>query len=62
MTLEQQTAAGYRYLLVCAVQAGGGQGAVRQQAMTGLTTAAGSALYWRRLLTPDQPTVAFPGT
>jgi len=62
VALEEQVAAAYRYLLVCAVQAGGGQTTIRTQALTGLTTAATSAVSWRGLVTPTTPTVAFPGT
>jgi hypothetical protein len=60
VALEEQSAAAYRYLLVCSAQAGSNL-SIRPQAMTGLTTAAQDATYWRRLVTPDRPTVAFPG-
>ncbi|HEX2903313.1 MAG TPA: DUF4439 domain-containing protein [Jatrophihabitans sp.] len=62
LELEERTAAGYRFLLLAGVQAGGSQQPIRTQAMTGLTGAAGTALYWRRLLHPQRPTVPFPGT
>ena len=59
--IEESTAAGYRYLLECAVRAGGAQAAIRRQALTGLTDAARAAAYWRQLISPDRPTVPFPG-
>jgi hypothetical protein len=61
LQLEQDCAAGYRYLLAAAVSAGGQQLEVRRQALAGLTSAAESATQWRALLTPVTPTVAFPG-
>ncbi len=62
LQLEEQVAAAYRYLLLCAIRAGGAQPGIRNQAVTGLTTAASSGLYWRRLTTPGAPTAAFPGS
>jgi hypothetical protein len=59
--IEETSAAGYRYLLECAVRAGGDQTAIRQQAMTGLTEAAQAAVYWRGFTNPGRPTVPFPG-
>jgi hypothetical protein len=66
LELEQDCAAGYRHLL--ASTAGGtpagntaATSGVRQQALTGLRTAASQAAYWRALLHPDVPTVPFPG-
>jgi hypothetical protein len=59
--LEQQTAEAYRFLLLSCIRAGGSQAATRRQALSGLSTAAGSATYWRAALTPDSPTIAFPG-
>lgn len=35
--------------------------ALRQQAMAGLRDAALNSTYWRMLISPDTPTVAFPG-
>lgn len=61
VTLEAQTAAAYRYLLLSTVRAGGAQKALRTQAIAGLTGAASSGLYWRRLVSPATPTVPFPG-
>jgi Domain of unknown function (DUF4439) len=58
--LEQDCAGAYRYLLV-ATAAVAGQRGLREQALTGLTTAAQQATEWRSLLTPAAPTVAFPG-
>jgi uncharacterized protein DUF4439 len=66
LQLEQGCAAGYRQLLASTASdtpagnkaAGSG---VRQQALTGLRSAATEAAYWRALLHPDAPTVAFPG-
>ncbi|HJQ01873.1 MAG TPA: ferritin-like domain-containing protein [Jatrophihabitans sp.] len=66
LQLEQSCAAGYRQLLAStagdtpAGRKAAGSG-VRQQALTGLNTAATQAAYWRALLHPDAPTVAFPG-
>jgi len=62
VALEEESAAAYRYLLVCAAPAGSAELAIRKQAVTGLTAAASAALYWRRLVSPDRPTVPFPGT
>ncbi|HEU5270987.1 MAG TPA: DUF4439 domain-containing protein, partial [Jatrophihabitans sp.] len=59
--IEQSSAAGYRYLLECAVRAGGDQAAIRRQGLSGLTDAARAAAYWRELVSPDRPTVPFPG-
>lgn len=59
--IEQSSAAGYRYLIECAVRAGGAQATIRRQALTGLADAARAAAYWRGLATPDRPTVPFPG-
>lgn len=75
VALEQQVAVAYRYLLVCCVQAGAtaaanqaagnapaaNLAALRRQALAGLTEAARSATFWRGLISPSQPTVAFPG-
>lgn len=61
LQLEQDCAAGYRYLLASSVTAGSAGTATRKQALSGLTSAAENATYWRRLLTPATPTVAFPG-
>jgi hypothetical protein len=57
--LEDDCAAGYRALLASAAT---GSTALRQQALTGLATAARQAGYWRGLQTPDTPTVPFPGS
>lgn len=63
VALEEESAAAYRYLLICAVRAGAATApAIRRQAVTGLSTAATAGLYWRRLTTPDHPTVPFPGS
>lgn len=59
--IEESSAAAYRYLLGCAVRAGGAQPTFRQQALTGLTDAAQAAAYWRGLANPARPTVPFPG-
>ncbi|HET6209359.1 MAG TPA: ferritin-like domain-containing protein [Jatrophihabitans sp.] len=59
--LEQDCAAGYRALLASAATASGASTSLRQQALTGLSTAARQAGYWRSLRTPDTPTVPFPG-
>lgn len=59
--IEESSAAAYRYLLGCAVRAGGEQTALRRQALTGLTDAAVAAAYWRGLAVPARPTVPFPG-
>jgi hypothetical protein len=59
--IEESSAAAYRYLLGCAVRAGGEQTALRRQALTGLTDAAVAAAYWRGLLVVARPTVPFPG-
>ena len=59
--IEESSAAAYRYLLGCAVRAGGDQAALRQQALTGLADAAKAAAYWRGLALPTRPTVPFPG-
>ncbi|MFL6161028.1 MAG: ferritin-like domain-containing protein [Jatrophihabitantaceae bacterium] len=60
--IEETSAAAYRYLIGCAVRAGGSQQAVRRQALAGLSAAALAAAYWRGLTTPDRPTTPFPGT
>jgi hypothetical protein len=57
--LEDDCAAGYRALLAGAATASTG---LRQQALTGLSTAARQAGYWRGLQTPNTPTVPFPGS
>jgi Domain of unknown function (DUF4439) len=59
--IEESSAAAYRYLLGCAVRAGGDQTPVRRQALTGLTDAATAAAYWRGLAVASRPTVPFPG-
>ncbi len=59
--IEEASAAGYRYLVECAIRAGGDQAAIRQQALAGLADAAGAAAYWRGLADPVHPTVPFPG-
>jgi hypothetical protein len=59
--LEESCAAGYRYLLAAAAAGPSASTTVRQQALTGLGSAAQLAAYWRALLQPDVPTVAFPG-
>ncbi|HEY2041640.1 MAG TPA: ferritin-like domain-containing protein [Jatrophihabitans sp.] len=61
LQLEQDCAAGYRYLLANSVAAGTAGAAARKQALSGLTGAAVNATRWRKLLTPATPTVAFPG-
>jgi hypothetical protein len=94
LSLEENCAGAYRYLLVAPVLAGdapgsagtgsggtssastasgatasgaasatpaAGQAGLRQQALTGLTTAALNATEWRRLVSPAAPTTAFPG-
>jgi hypothetical protein len=61
VSIEETAAASYRYLLGCAVRAGGAQPAIRRQALTGLTDAAKAAAYWRGLVEPARPTVPFPG-
>jgi hypothetical protein len=61
LALEQDCAAAYRYLLTTAATAPGNQAAPRKQGLTGLTTAASLAMYWRNLVTPATPTDAFPG-
>ncbi len=60
--LEEAAAAGYRYLLRCAVQAGTPGDPVRSQAYAGLAGAAAAGSSWQQLLTPATPTVPFPGT
>ncbi len=60
--IEETSAAAYRYLIGCAVRAGGQQSALRRQAMAGLAEAAQAAAYWRGLTSPDRPTTPFPGT
>ena len=57
--LEDDCAAGYRALLASVAT---GSTALRQQALTGLSSAAKQAGYWRGLQTPDAPTVPFPGS
>lgn len=59
--IEDASAAAYRYLLGCAIRAGGEQATIRRQALAGLVDAAKAAAYWRGLVTPDRPTVPFPG-
>ncbi len=64
--VEQAGATAYRYLLATTAQATGAQAtgaptALRQQATTGLSTAALAAGRWQRLLTPAASTVPFPG-
>jgi hypothetical protein len=73
--IEQQCAAGYRYVLAASATAPAtapstGQ-ALAQKAtaqkyrvtgLDGLVRSAENALLWRRLLTPDRPTEAFPGS
>ena len=59
--IEESSAAAYRYLLGCAVRAGGEQTALRRLAVTGLTDAAKAAAYWRGLMVASRPTVPFPG-
>lgn len=59
--IEESVAAAFRYLLGCAVRAGGAQPATRQQALGGLVEAARTAAYWRGLVDPTRPTVPFPG-
>jgi hypothetical protein len=59
--LEQDCAGAYRYLLVATTTSTGQQAGLRQQALTGLTTAAQRATEWRSLLSPAAPTTAFPG-
>jgi hypothetical protein len=61
VSIEETSAAGYRYLLGCAVRAGGAQTAIRRQALAGLADAATAAAYWRGLVDPTRPTVPFPG-
>jgi hypothetical protein len=61
VSIEESSAAAYRYLVGCAVRAGGAQTAIRQQALTGLADAAKAAAYWRGLADPRRPTVPFPG-
>jgi hypothetical protein len=60
--LEDDCATGYRALLAGAATGPAASTALRQQALTGLSTAAREAGYWRGLQTPDAPTVPFPGT
>jgi len=62
VAVEEQSAAAYRFLVECAVRAGGAQRQLRQQALSGLTGAALAALPWRAMITPDRPSTAFPGT
>ncbi|MCW2523938.1 MAG: hypothetical protein JWO63_2273 [Frankiales bacterium] len=69
LALEQDCASAYRNLLsatATVIAAAGGSvaslTAYRSQALAGLTAAANDSLYWRALLTPDAPTVPFPGT
>jgi hypothetical protein len=59
--LEEACAGGYRYLLAAAAAGPSASVTVRQQALTGLGSAAQQAAYWRALVRPDAPTVAFPG-
>jgi len=61
VAVEEQSSATYRFLLECAVRAGGAQRQLRQQALAGLTGAALAALPWRAMITPDRPSTAFPG-
>ena len=60
LQLEHDCASAYRFLLA-ATATSTGQGAARQQAVAGLTSAATAATSWRALLTPTAPTIAFPG-
>ncbi|HEX4729298.1 MAG TPA: DUF4439 domain-containing protein, partial [Jatrophihabitans sp.] len=60
--LGDDCAAGYRALLASVATGPAASTALRQQALTGLSTAARQAGYWRGLQTPDAPTVPFPGT
>ena len=59
--IEESSAAAYRYLVGCAVRAGGNRTSIRQQALAGLADAAEAAAYWRGLPDPGRPTVPFPG-
>lgn len=59
--LEDDCAAGYRALLASAATGASATTTLRQQALTGLSTAAREAGYWRGLQTPNAPTVPFPG-
>jgi hypothetical protein len=61
VSIEESSAAAYRYLVGCAVRAGGAQTTIRRQALAGLVDAAKAAAYWRGLADPSRPTVPFPG-
>jgi hypothetical protein len=62
LQLENDCAIAYRFLLASTATGAAQVTAARKQAIDGLRTAAQQATYWRRLLTPAAPTVAFPGS
>ena len=64
LRLESLTAAAWRYLIASAAGAGSTQdlAMIRTDAATALTAAAVREVGWRRLITPSNPTVPFPGT
>jgi len=62
LRLEEDCAAGYRFLLAVSATASAPQAAIRRTALIGLIVAAQYAMEWRALLTPSSPTVPFPGT
>jgi Domain of unknown function (DUF4439) len=61
--LEEGTAAAWRYLLVqlAATSSQPGNAATRGLALAALTESAVHAVQWRRMLTPTQASVPFPG-
>jgi hypothetical protein len=60
LQLEENCAAAYRYLLV--TTATDDDQSLRSHALTGLYSAAETAVIWRSVLTPQARTVPFPGT
>lgn len=71
LAVESEVATGYRALLSLSASSAAtvatapvsapARAGFRRQALSGLTTTAVAALYWRALLSPATPTVPFPG-
>jgi Domain of unknown function (DUF4439) len=59
--LEEACAAAWRYLVAVAAEHTQPQPELRAFAVTALASSAVRAMRWRSVLTPTQPTVAFPG-